>query len=102
MSIIDLTSSNSKNKFKRFTYNNLYKPSPSPELEIVYSEYNSKPIPKQLKHKRKKRIILLVFDIYLPGSLESSTKTFKNKSKRYKGYSYYKFTEYHLSKHINN
>jgi hypothetical protein len=101
VTVIDLTF-DSKDKFKRFTCDSLYKPSPLPELEIVCGEYNSKPMPKRLKHKRKEDIILLAFNVRLPDSLDSFTKSSKNKSKRHKEYSHHKFTERYLSKYIDN
>jgi hypothetical protein len=102
VSIIDLTGSDSENEFERFTRDGLYKPSPSPELEIVRGEYNGEPMPKRLKHERKERIMLLASDVRLPGSPEGSTKASGDESKRRKGHSHHKFTERHLSKHMDN
>jgi hypothetical protein len=102
VSIIDLTGSDSEDKFKRFTRDSLYKPSPSPELEIVRSEYNSEPIPKQLKHERKESNMLLASGVRLPDFPKGSTKASEDKSKRRKGHSRQRFTERHLSKHIDD
>jgi len=101
VTVIDLTS-DSKNRFKRSTHDGFYKLSPLLELKIVYGEYNSELMPKRLKYKRKEDIMLLASSIRLPNSLKGSIKTSKDESKRYKGYLYYKFTERHLSKHIDN
>lgn len=90
--------SNSKDKFKQSTYNSLYKLSPLLEFKIKHSKLT----PKRLKHKRSGSVMLLAFSISLPNSLESSTKTSKDESKRCKGYAYYKFIKRYLSKHINN
>jgi hypothetical protein len=95
--IVNLTF-NSKDKFEQFTCNSLYKLSPLLKLKIVYSE----PTLKRLKYKRSKSVMLLAFNISLPDSLKSFIKTFKDKFKKCKGHLYYKFTECHFSKYINN
>jgi DNA gyrase/topoisomerase IV subunit B len=95
--IVNLTF-NFKNKFERFTRNSLYKPSPLLELKIVYSE----PTLKWLKYKRNKKVILLAFNICLLDSLKSFIKTFKDKSKKRKGYTHCKFIKRYLNKYINN
>jgi hypothetical protein len=102
VSIIDLTGSDSEDKFKPFTRDSLYKPSPSPELEIVRSEYNGEPIPKQLKHVRKESNMLLASGVRLSDFPKGSTKASEDKSKRRKGQSRQRFTERHLSKHIDD
>jgi hypothetical protein len=83
-----------KDKFKRFICNSLYKLSPLLELKIV----RGKPTPKRLKYKRSESVILLAFGISLP----SSTKTFKDESRKCKRHLYYKFTKRYLSKYIDN
>jgi hypothetical protein len=46
--------------------------------------------------------MLLAFNMRLLNSLKSSIKTFKDKSRRRKGYTHYKFIKYYFSKYINN
>jgi hypothetical protein len=46
--------------------------------------------------------MLLASSVRLLNSLESFTKTFKDKFKRCKGYTHCKFIKYHFSKYINN
>jgi hypothetical protein len=53
VTIINLTSVNSKDKSKQSTNNSLYRLSPLLELKIVYSKINSKQIYKQMLYTIK-------------------------------------------------
>lgn len=97
MTIIDLTS-DSEDEFEQSTRNGLHKPSPSSELKIVRGE----PMPKRFKHERSESAMLLASGMHLPDSPESSTKTSEDESKRRKGHPHHKFTERHLSNHMDN
>ncbi|KAH8763490.1 hypothetical protein F5882DRAFT_20773 [Hyaloscypha sp. PMI_1271] len=55
-----------------------------------------------LKHERKESIMFLASDVRLPDSPEGSTKASEDESKRRKGHSHHKFTERHLSKHVDD
>jgi hypothetical protein len=95
--IVDLTS-DSEDELERSTRDGLHKPNPLSELKIVRGE----PTPKRLKHERSGSVMLLASGVSLPDSPESSTKTSEDESRRRKGYPHRKFTERHLSKHIDD
>ncbi len=97
MTIIDLTS-DSEDEFERTTRNGLHKPSPLLELKNFCGE----PVHKRFKYERSESVKLLGLGVSLPDSLESSTKTSEDESRRRKGHPHCKFTERHLSKHIDN
>jgi hypothetical protein len=57
---------------------------------------------KRFKHERSESVKLLASGVSLPDSPENSTKTSKDETRRRKGYPHRKFTERHLTKHIDN